>query len=73
MKKIAVFASGHGTNFEAIDDNIKKGYLDASIELLVVDQKKAEVIDKAKKRGVETLVLSPKDFSSKKEYEECIL
>ena len=22
MKKIAVFASGHGTNFEAIDDNI---------------------------------------------------
>ena len=73
MKKIAVFASGHGTNFEAIDDNIKKGYLDASIELLVVDQKKAEVIDKAKERGVETLVLSPKDFSSKKEYEECIL
>ena len=73
MKKIAVFASGHGTNFEAIDDNIKKGYLDASIELLVVDQKKAEVIDKAKKRGVETLVLSPKDFNSKKEYEECIL
>ena len=38
-----------------------------------MDQKKAEVIDKAKKRGVETLVLSPKDFNSKKEYEECIL
>ena len=46
MKKIAIFASGNGTNFEAIADNIDKGILDAKIELLVVDQKKAKVIEK---------------------------
>ena len=73
MKKIAIFASGTGTNFEAIADNIDSGVLDASIELLVVDQKKAKVIEKGQKRNIETLVLSPKDFNSKAEYEKAIL
>ena len=58
MKKIAVFASGTGTNCEAIAENIEKGVLDASIELLVVDQKRAKVIEKGKRHGVETLVIS---------------
>lgn len=73
MRKIAVFASGTGTNFDAIADSIEKGVLDASIELLVVDQKKAGVIEKGKARNVETLVLSPKDFPSKADYEKTIL
>ena len=73
MKKIAIFASGTGTNFEAIAENIEKGVLDASIELLVVDQKRAKVIEKGKRHCVETLVLSPRDFDSKSDYERAIL
>lgn len=73
MKRIAVFASGTGSNFEAIHDSILKGNLDAEIVLLVVDQPKAAVIEKAKRRQVETLVLSPKEFPSKKDYETAIL
>ena len=34
MKKIAVFASGTGTNFEAIAENIEKGVLDDPFDLL---------------------------------------
>ena len=34
MKKIAVFASGSGTNFQAIIDAIKEGALEAQIGLL---------------------------------------
>lgn len=73
MKRIAVFASGTGSNFEAIHDSILKGNLDAEIAVLVVDQPKAAVIEKAKNRNVETLVLSPKDYASKAEYETVIL
>lgn len=73
MKKIAIFASGTGTNFDAIADNIDSGILDAKIELLLVDQKKAKVIEKGLKRNIETLVLSPKDFESKAQYEQTIL
>jgi phosphoribosylglycinamide formyltransferase-1 len=33
MKKIAVFASGSGTNFQAIIDAIDAGALEAQIEM----------------------------------------
>ncbi|GIQ66471.1 hypothetical protein PACILC2_50390 [Paenibacillus cisolokensis] len=33
--RIAVFASGNGSNFQAIADAVREGKLDASIELLV--------------------------------------
>lgn len=71
--KLAVFASGNGTNFQAIDDAIVRGEIDASIELLVCDQPGAAVIERAKRAGVETLVLARRDFSTKKAFEEEIV
>lgn len=47
MKRIAVFASGTGTNFEAIADAIEAGQLNAEITLVVVDKPGAPVIEKA--------------------------
>lgn len=71
--KLAVFASGNGTNFQAIDDAIVRGEIDASIELLVCDQPGAAVIERAKRAGVETLVLARRDFPTKKAFEEEIV
>lgn len=71
--KLAVFASGNGTNFQAIDDAIVRGEIDASIELLVCDQPGAAVIKRAKRAGVETLVLARRDFPTKKAFEEEIV
>ena len=44
MKKIAVFASGTGTNFDAIQRAIENKELNAEIALVVVDKKTAKVI-----------------------------
>ncbi len=41
--------------------------------LLVCDKTEAYVIERAKKLGVETLVLAPKDFATKADYEAEIL
>ena len=38
MKNIAVFASGFGSNFEAILEAVERGQLHANIALLVVDK-----------------------------------
>ena len=51
MRKIAVFASGTGTNFDAIQKAIEDKYLDAVIECVVVDKKNALVIEKTKKKN----------------------
>lgn len=71
-KRVAIFASGTGSNFEKIaDDSRLKEKID--IELLVCDRKNAAVIEKAHKRGIKTYVFSAKDFSSKVDYEKEIL
>lgn len=73
MKKIAVFASGSGSNFQAIADAVKAGQLACEIVLMVCDKPGAYCIERAEKANVPTLVLSPKDFASKADYEQEIL
>lgn len=70
---IAVFASGNGTNFQAIIDKVKDGYIPARIALLVSDNKDAYAIERAKKAGVEVFLLSPKEFKSREDYDREIV
>ncbi len=73
MKKIAVFASGSGTNFQAIIDASKQGELEADIVLFVCDRPGAYSIERAQNEGINQFVFSAKDFSGKAEYEEVML
>lgn len=71
--RIAVFASGEGTNFQAMVDAWQKGYFGATeattIELLVSDKPQAPVVQRAIQAGVDTYVFRPKEYSSREQYE----
>lgn len=69
MKKIAVFASGTGSNFQALVDAVKAGTLEAEIRLLVCDQPSASVLQRARKEEIDWLSISPKDFLDKGTFE----
>jgi phosphoribosylglycinamide formyltransferase-1 len=71
--RIAVFASGSGTNFQAIVDRVHGGKLDVSIELLVCDRPTAHVVERAKQAGVPVFTFRPKDYGSREAYEAVIL
>lgn len=71
--KIAVFASGSGSNFVAIEEACRKGELHAEIALLVTDQPAAYVIERARALKVPVAAISPKAYASKAAYEEAIL
>ena len=74
MKNIAVFASGSGTNFEAIVNAVEKGLIkDARVLLMVCDKKDAFVITRAKNHNVEQFVFNAKDYKSKEEFETIIV
>ena len=73
MKKIAVFASGSGSNMLAIYDAIQSNKLEAEIAIVVVDKPDAKVIEKTNKHGIKTLICDFKLFDSKMEYERNIL
>lgn len=71
--KIAVFASGSGSNFQAIQETILNGELDAKIELVVTDKPGAYVVTRADHFNIPVVELAPKMFASKMAYEEAII
>lgn len=73
MKNIAVFASGSGTNFEAIAQACADGRLDARVALMVCDKPGAPVIARAERFGIESFVFSPKEWPSKAAFESEIV
>lgn len=67
--RIAVFASGQGSNFQAIVDAAASGELDVQIELLVCDRPNAPVIERANRAGVPTKLIRPREYPSREAYE----
>ena len=73
MKRIAVFASGNGSNFEAIAAACERGEIPARIALAVCDKPEARVVERAANHGVECFVFRPKEYGSKADYEREIV
>ena len=71
--KIAVFASGYGSNFEAIANAALVGEIPAEVALLVCDKAEARAIEVARDKGVPTFVFSAKDYATKADYEREIV
>ncbi|MBI5213403.1 MAG: phosphoribosylglycinamide formyltransferase [Nitrospirae bacterium] len=68
MLNLGVLASGRGSNFQSIIDEIEAGKINATIKLLVVDNPDAYAIERAKKHLIEYLYINPKDFKSKDDF-----
>lgn len=67
---VAVFASGTGSNFQAIMDSPDRNF---DVVRLVCDKPKAHVIGKAAAFGIQTVVFDPKKYADKAEYETELL
>ena len=72
-KRMAIFASGRGSNAEALYDAIKAGKINAEIVVLVSDIPDAPVLEKAEKWNIPAIIADRKQFSSKEEFEDFIL
>ena len=68
MLNLGVLASGRGSNFQSIIDEIEAGKLNASIKLLIVDNPDAYAIERAKKHSIEYLYINPKEFPTKDDF-----
>lgn len=69
----AVFASGGGSNFQALLDRRKAGELHVDFVLLVGNNSKATAFERARRNGIETLHISPSHFQTEEEYAEKLL
>ena len=74
QKKIAVLASGSGSNLQAVIDAIKSSRLNNTVIAVVISNKKdAFALERAKNAGIETLFVNPKEFKSNEEYDKKLI
>jgi len=63
--RLAVLASGAGTNLQALIDAIASGALDADIVGVFSDKPKSLALQRAREAGLPAAALSPKSFASR--------
>jgi phosphoribosylglycinamide formyltransferase-1 len=74
MTKTAVLVSGGGTNLQAILDHVKEGKItNTSIELVLSNKSDAFALERAAKSGIEGIVISPKQYSTREEYGKALI
>ncbi|RMG45640.1 MAG: phosphoribosylglycinamide formyltransferase [Acidobacteria bacterium] len=71
-KRLGILISGRGTNMLALIDAAQSGRLNADVVLVVSNVETAAGIEKARSRGVETMVI-PHRGLSRREHEEKIV
>ncbi len=70
---IAVLCSGQGTNLQAILDATRAGRLRARVACVIADREHAVVLTRAKRAGVATLYVNPKQFATRAEFERRLI
>lgn len=73
-KKIAVLASGSGSNLQAILDALDRGeILDSEVVLVISDRKEAYALERAKRRNIPIKYLRAKDYVSREEFDRKVV
>lgn len=70
--RIAVLASGRGSNLQAILDAIAAGTLRAEVAGVFSDRPSAVALDRARAAGVPALAVRPADFDSREAFDESL-
>ena len=71
--RLALFASGGGSNVGAVLDAVDAGRLDAEPVVLVTDRPGAGALDRAEARGLPTAVLPPARFAGEAAFADALL
>ena len=70
---LGVLISGRGSNLQAIIDAIASGRLDARIGLVLSNKADAGGLERARSAGIETVVMSHRDFPSREDYDRALV
>ena len=73
VKRIAVFASGFGSNLQALIDYNKDHGLNGEIALVFSNNKDAFALERAKESRIKSVFLDPSDYVTREEFDEKII
>ena len=74
MLRVAVMVSGGGTNLQAIIDAVEAGRItNTELVAVVSNNKGAYALERAKKAGIKDVVVSPKDYDTREEFNKALI
>ena len=75
--RVAVLASGRGSNLQAVIDAIEAGWVQAQIVVVISNKKNAVALERARKHELKDLFVDPKPFAgrpdSREAYDQSLL
>ena len=71
--RIAVLASGNGTDLQSLIDAIKKKKIRAEIRIVISNNSDAYALERARKNKIKTLHLSHKQFATTEEFDSALV
>lgn len=72
-KRMAVFASGSGSNYQSIMESLQQQEQPAEVAVLICDKPEAKVLERAAYFKTPVYVFNPKVYKTKADYEKDIL
>lgn len=68
-KIISFLVSGNGSNFKIVAENILNGHINANTGIVISSKSNVPALEKAEKMGIKSIIIDPKHFNTKIEYE----
>jgi phosphoribosylglycinamide formyltransferase-1 len=73
MLRLAVLASGGGSNLQAIIDATERGEIDAQVVVVISNNSDAGALRRARRHGIEALHLSSSHFARREQFDSHLL
>ncbi len=71
--RLAVLASGGGTNLQSIIDRAQQGHLDAEIVLVLSNNPDAGALQRARDAGIATACVNHRDFAKREDFDRAVV
>jgi phosphoribosylglycinamide formyltransferase-1 len=71
--RLAVLASGFGSNLQAIIDAVESGKIKGRVDVVISDKEEAYALERARRHGIEAVYINPRNFSGREAYDQAVL
>ncbi|HHY05657.1 MAG TPA: phosphoribosylglycinamide formyltransferase [Clostridia bacterium] len=71
--RLAVLASGRGSNLQAIMNACQEGRINAEVVVVLSDQENALALERAKQKKIPALCVNPQEFLTREAYEKKLM
>ena len=72
-KRLALFASGRGSNGEALYKAMQEGYINGEFVVIITDHSDAGIVERSKPWNIPLIVIERSDYDSKASFEQAQL